>query len=286
MRSALGFFLSAGLHLAAALAFVVAWPMLRREPVVLPSVPIELLSEAEIAEMIEVPEAMRAEEPELDQPEPEPEPEEVEPEPVPETPPPTPEPEPEPLPEPEPEPEPQPEEPEVVEEPEPEPEEPKVTPPDPEPKPEPEDDPLAGLDDALLDLDPDKQERRQPNEVDEGQGAERDQERVGLGERLLANEEAAVLARMERCWVPLTGAPDASELVVSLRFELTREGALVEPPSVLNDREINRSGNAFWRVARDRAVSAVEDCAPYDFLSEERYSVWREFTMNFYPPGL
>ena len=262
MRGA-GLILSVGLHAGAAALAVIGWPYISPdEPLIIPDVPIELISEAELADEVSVPEQSRAEEPDP-APEPEPEPEPQEPEPAPE--PPAPEPDPEPA---------APPPPEEAEEPAPEPE-PKPDAPEPDPKPqppakpeEPEDD-LAGLDDLLKDLTPDEEERRKPREVSkEGAGGSADVERIGTGRTLTITEEAALKQAFVRCWQEPGVVPNREKLIVSVRVRVNRNGTLNGAPVVLNDNEINRSGNRFWQAARLNAVAAVTQCAPYDFLPD------------------
>ena len=163
-----------------------------------PYVPIEILAEADIAELTSVP-AARPEPDLVEEPEPvlpaeEPAellPEEAAPEEA------TPEPEPEPVPEPEPEvvePEPTPE-PEPEPEPEPVKEEPKPT-----PKPAPKDDELD-FDSLTKVIDKAKKNERPsgaPSEVAEV--ADQAQRRVGAGDRLTASETAKMRAAVSRCW--------------------------------------------------------------------------------------
>ena len=286
LNASLGTLTSLGLHAAAGVVVVIGWPYLNPvPPEPLPPIPVELLSEAEIADRVEVQAQAKVEEPE---PEPEPAPEEpepapeLEPESVQEAPPPEPEPVAPPAPEPEPEEAaPEPEEPEP--EPEPQPEPPAPEPPTPEPAADELD--FAALEDGLVDLDPDRREA--PREVaPDAEGSEFDAERVGLGQQLLASEEAAIRARVEgQCWNRQSGVPDIEKLVVQVRFQLDRQGEIVGQPKVLNAGQIARSGNAFWRVAEQRAVAAVQACAPYDYLAQDRYEVWRDITMRFIPPA-
>ena len=258
MRGA-GLILSVGLHAGAAALAVIGWPYLSPdEPLIIPDVPIELISEAEIADEVSIPEQSREEEPE---PAPEQAPEPQEPEPAPEPPAPEPEPEPAAPPPPEEADEPEPE-------PEPEPEAPKPdSAPEPEPDPEPEDD-LAGLDDVLRDLDPDKQERKAPSETPEAPGGTVDTDRVGTGRTLTLTEDVILKQAFARCWQEPGAVPNRERLVVTVRVRLNRNGTLAGTPSVLNDGEINRSGNRFWQAARINAVAAVTGCAPYDFLPD------------------
>ncbi|MBB4660349.1 cell envelope integrity protein TolA [Parvularcula dongshanensis] len=301
MRGAGPFFVSFGLHVLVLVGVVFGWltGFLSRpvDPDIVPIIPVELLSEAELTDRVSVQEMVRAEEPEpepepepaAEEPEPTPDPEPLppEPEPVPERPAPEPEPAPEPQPaEPEPAPEPTPAEPEPAKEaPEPEPE-PQPEPAEPEPAPEEPEDvlDLASLDDALKDLTPDDRAPSSPREVAEGTATgERDQEQIGLGDKLTVSEEALLQSAFEQCWNRQFGVPDQERLIVSVRIELNPDGTLDGSPRVLNDGQISRSGNRYWAVARQRALSAVIDCAPYDMVPERLLS--EPFVFNFKPPA-
>ncbi|MCI5045852.1 MAG: cell envelope integrity protein TolA [Aquisalinus sp.] len=271
------------LHVGAFMLAYLSLPDFRDNPLVEVIIPIEILSEAEIAEETSVPETTAAPEPEPEAPEPEPEPEPVAPEP---------EPEPEPVTEPEEvvPPLPEPEEAPVEEAPEPEPEpEEQPEPVQPEPEPESEPDPdnldLDFLEDALKDLTPDQQ-RNAPRETPNAVPGERNQDRIGLGQQLTATEYDRIKAHVEsRCWntQSFIGAPEPEKLVVRVEFELNRDGTLVGSPTVLNQTQIAVSGNPFWRVAERAAITAVRECAPYDFLPESKYDAWREIILNFNP---
>ena len=257
------------LHVAAFAVGYLAMPDFRRELIIEPIVPVEILREADLAEETSVPETTTEPEEEPEPVEPEPEPEPVQPEPEPE------QVEPEPVPELDPEPE----EPEEIEpEPEPEPE-----PPAPEPEPEPPEEDNLDFDDlesALENLDPDEDTSAPRETLEEG---DRDQERVGLGDQLTVNEMTAMLGAMLRCWNFDAGVPDAETLVVRVEFNLNRDGSIKGNPRVLNEGQISASGNPFWKVAERNAVNAVVKCAPYDFLAQERYEEWEEIQLNFDP---
>jgi len=241
-----------------------------------PTIPVELITEAELAERTNVPTMRR----------------EAEPTPEPESPPDDPvpvtqeialaEPEPEPAPPAPPAPEPEPPEPE----PEPEPEVPEPEP-EPEPRPEPVERPKpSGLNlDALADKAreaKDRQQVRDPSEVQNAQAGPVDVDGTGVG-RLTASEIALVRSHMQRCWSPPAGAPNAEKLVVTVSFDLNPDGTLRSPPKVTNSVQIDLSGNRYWKVAERDAVRAVIECQPYDFLPADRYEDWKEFEFNFDP---
>lgn len=286
-----GVFASVLLHLAiVGLGFTL--PQFRRFPDVAPEpyIPLELIREAELDLTTSIP-AARPEpvEEELEQPDlPEPEVEEEPPAPVEEVTPQQREPEPEPEPAP------------VIEEPEPEPEKPEIKP---EPKPEPPKETpnvkpkrqeTAELDlDALSQLinkEKQNEQQRRPSEAPSQttETADQARQRVGAGDRLTASDEAKMRAAIQRCWNAnvIIGAPEPEKLIVVIEFELNRDGTLASSPRVANSMQINLSGNRFWKVAEREAVNAVVKCAPYDFLPQERYATWKEFTLNFNPSDM
>ncbi len=265
MRFAIVF--SVLLHVGAFMVAYIALPDFRSNPLVDIIVPIEVLREAEIDDETSVPESITEPEPE-EQPVSEPEPAAIEPEPELEL-----EPEPEevvpPLPEP------------LIEEQEPVIEEQ----PTPEPKPKRDELDLDALGSLLTDLDPDKNVAAPRQAPSETPIAERNQDRVGLGERLTASEYSKVQAHLRACWNPQSfiGAPNAEKLRVEIEFNLNRDGSLLGQPRVSNQSQIRSSGNRFWLVAEREALNAILKCEPYDFLEQDRYDVWREFKFNFDP---
>lgn len=264
-----------------------------RELISEPTIPVELISEAKLAERTNVP-TIRKDVPEEAPPEPEipDEPVAIEPEPVPV------------LPEPVVDPvveapaEIAPPEPEVTTEPEPEPvpdvpapEAPKPKPKPPEPKPDPkpvkkpEKPKSDGLDldelDAFAEQAKNNQTQREPSEAPSAVRGSTDVD-GGVGE-LTASETALVKAHLKKCWTPLAGAPNAETLVVTIDFDLNRDGTLKTRPKVVNALQINTSGNRYWQVAEDIAMRAVLECQPYDFLPQDRYDIWKEIRLDFNP---
>jgi outer membrane biosynthesis protein TonB len=247
-----------------------------------PYVPIEIISQAELAEKTSVPAAAPKPKPEV-KPEPEPPaPEKVEapaPEPVEEkkpeteTPPPPPQEQAAPKPEPEP----------VAPEPEKKPE-----PPKPKPKPKPKKD-TGELDldrlSALVNKERAKEQPQQGAPSETPIESERTQRQVGAGDRLAASEKAKMQAAIYRCWQigAIAGMPEANRLIVTVEFELNRDGTLDGQPRVANEMQINLSGNKFWKVAEQSAVRAVVSCQPYDFFPQDKYSDWREWRLDFDP---
>ena len=251
------------------LAFMSLPSFLRTKVIEAPVVPIELISEAELAGETSVPAAA---------PKPKPKPEEKKPEPE-ETPAPPPkaeekalEPEPAPLPEPK------------KEEPKPEVKKDEPKPPVKKPKPKPKKDDLD-LDALSALVDKAKKEAPSDKVADAVEEADQPRARVGAGDRLTASEIDKMRAAISRCWNAgaIIGAPNPEKLIVVIDIDLNRDGSLKGDPRVVNALEISLSGNRFWQVAQQNAVRAVIACQPYDFFDQTRYNEWSAFSLHFDP---
>lgn len=256
---------------ALGLAFISLPEFLRTKVVEAPVIPIELIAEAELAEMTSVPAAAPKPKPKAEEPKDLPKPKEEAPKPTPKE-----EEKPQPAPEPAPE----------VKKPEPEPVKP---PPEEKPKPKPKPKPKSqdlDLDalSALVDKSR-KAETASETESDAALEAETARPAIGAGDRLTASEIDKMRAAVSRCWnaSAIIGAPEPEKLIVEIDIDLNRDGTLAGAPRVVNALEINLSGNRFWKVAEQNAVRAVQACQPYDFFDPSRYQEWKAFTLNFDP---
>ncbi|QNL17919.1 cell envelope integrity protein TolA [Hyphobacterium sp. CCMP332] len=261
MRTALVVFASLLVHAGFIVAGLFYFPQTVRQFTTSQIVPLELITE--IADVTNLPE------------------EEVEEEPVEEeAPPPVAEPEPEPEPEidmnaapeteaaPEPEPEP---EPEFV--PDPEPEAPAQPPAQTAPQPA---QPAReqSFDDMLRDLASSVDRDRSSSSSGQTQDSAASYEAIGV---TLAD---SIRSQAQRCYRGSADAPDPERLIVMVRVRLNRDGSLDGPPEALNRQAIDVSGDRYWRVARERALAAVIDCAPYR-LPAEYFSIWRRIDVTF-----
>ena len=264
-----GFVSSVLLHgCALGLAFLSLPEFLRTKVISAPVVPIDLISEAELAEKTSVPAA-------ASKPKPKPKPKAEKPPglPKPEAAPPKPTPKAEPEPAPKPIPK--------AEKPEPKPEAVK-------PKPAAKPKPKADLDlDALSALVDKSRKAETASDADSTAELEADRAReaIGAGDRLTVTEIDKMRAAVSRCWNAgaIIGAPEPEKLVVEIDIDLNRDGTLSGQPRIVNALEINLSGNRFWKVAEQNAVRAVVQCQPYDFFDVARYQDWKAFTLNFDP---
>lgn len=106
----------------------------------------------------------------------------------------------------------------------------------------------------------------------------------GAGSGLAATEADLVANAMYKCWRMPAAAKDAENLQVRLNVKLVI-GGYVESVSLIDQAASRRlsPGNEYWDIAERGAIAAVNKCAPYDFLPEERYGVWRELILNLRP---
>jgi len=132
-------------------------------------------------------------------------------------------------------------------------------------------------------------ETKTGRERQEGQRAERNQRGAGLGTQEVAalEDRARALARahLRRCWRMPIDLPDPDRLVVTVEFDLNRNGTLNGQPRVTNPR--NSTFDPAMRAAVEAAVRAVRVCDPYPFPDDpvvgEHYDVWRQTEFTFRP---
>lgn len=201
------------------------------------------------------------------------------------TPPPAPAPpEPEPAPpEPEPEPEPAPPEPEPTPEPEvaPEPQldlskapPPRVRPKPPAPQPpQPEADFNTDKIAALLDKQKPQGAAPQPDQPQQlgVQGGDN-------SNQLSQNEIDFLRRQLENCWSLQAGMEAAESIAIEVQMVLNIDGTLAGPPRVLNT-----GAGAQYQIAAERALRAVQVCAPYSYMPQEKYDTWQVIEFNFDP---
>lgn len=137
----------------------------------------------------------------------------------------------------------------------------------------------------LRNFDAEKGRRRQ-----EGERSDRTQEGAGLGTAEVAAMEdrvrALVRRHLLRCWRMPIDQPDPGRLVVTLEFELDRNGNLRGQPRVTSPRIT--TFDAPMRAAVDAAQRAVRTCDPYPFPEDpvvgQHYETWDQLEFTFRPP--
>jgi outer membrane biosynthesis protein TonB len=162
---------------------------------------------------------------------------------------------------------------------------------DPEPETQEPDEPvfdldkLSGLVNKTRSTAPEKnQQQTLQSEQNTYRFAEAARSSSGEGTDMTLSEMDALQSAMYKCWRMPADAQNPEKLVVSLDVKLL-PGGFVDDVRV-KDRTKSRMrdpGNPFWDVAEQRALRAVSQCAPYDFLPDEKYANWRSLTLNFAP---
>jgi outer membrane biosynthesis protein TonB len=90
---------------------------------------------------------------------------------------------------------------------------------------------------------------------------------------------------IEQCWNPPAGAPHPEQLIVQFHLMLNPDGSVSGTPQLTAESNAAAAGNPFMRAAADAARRAIYVCAPYK-LPQDRYSDWRDSTVNFDPRDL
>jgi len=146
-------------------------------------------------------------------------------------------------------------------------------------------DKLAGLVNKTRDTAPEaNQQQALQSEQNFYRFAESARAGSGAATEMTLSEMDALQSAMYKCWRMPADARNPEKLVVTLDVSLLPDG-FVEDVKLTRKLQ-NRArdpGNPFWDVAEQRAARAVSQCAPYDFLPNERYQDWRRLTLNFAP---
>ena len=152
-------------------------------------------------------------------------------------------------------------------------------PPEPEKPKEVDLDMLAGLINKVREQAPEKnQQQALQSDTNSYVFADIAREGVGAGTQMTVSELTALQSAMYKCWSIPAAAPNPAELIVPVKVSLFPDG-YVNQVKLGSFREINH----FHKLAADEAIRAVNKCQPYDFLPAEKYSQWREMTLNFRP---
>ena len=142
-------------------------------------------------------------------------------------------------------------------------------------------------DPGLIDRSKDRPRPRPTN----GQTSDRTQEGAGLGTAEVAALEdrasSMVDRHMARCWRMPDDLPDPERLVVTVAFQVGRNGALMGQPRVISPR--NYTFDPPMAEAANRALRAVRQCDPYEILARdpvvgEHYEIWRDQEVTFGRP--
>lgn len=99
---------------------------------------------------------------------------------------------------------------------------------------------------------------------------------------LSMSEQDAIRSQIAKCWNVPAGAKDAHELIVVLKIQLERDGALIKV-ELANESKARYSRDNFFRAAADSAMRAVRQCSPLQNLPPDKFDTWREMELTFDP---
>lgn len=106
----------------------------------------------------------------------------------------------------------------------------------------------------------------------------------GAATDMTLSEMDALQSAMYKCWRMPSDARNPEKLIVTVDVRLLPDGFVEDVKLTRTFQNRGRDpNNPFWDVAEQRALRAVSQCAPYDFLPNESYQNWRRLTLNFAP---
>lgn len=88
---------------------------------------------------------------------------------------------------------------------------------------------------------------------------------------------------MQTCYRGADDMPEPESKWAQVRAELHPDGSLAAPARI-----IEHSGGRYGEIVAQRAIDAVTECAPYDFLPAALYdgpNGWNTLTLNFVNNG-
>ncbi len=95
----------------------------------------------------------------------------------------------------------------------------------------------------------------------------------------------ALKNQIAQCWNPPVGAPHPERLIPVFQLFLNPDGSVAQPPQLSADSAAVAASDPFMRAAAEAARRAIYTCAPYK-LPADKYSTWRDITINFDPRQL
>ncbi|MBS9479202.1 cell envelope biogenesis protein TolA [Ancylobacter radicis] len=101
---------------------------------------------------------------------------------------------------------------------------------------------------------------------------------VGTAATLSQTEIDALRARLMQLWNPPAGAANPEELIVTIRIRLNQDGTLSGPPMV-----VTSGTSPFFMTARDSAIRAIFRGQPFNMLNPAKYEAWKDIEVTFDP---
>lgn len=99
----------------------------------------------------------------------------------------------------------------------------------------------------------------------------------GADDNMAATIGDAIRQRVAKCWNIPPGAREAN-ITLKIHFQLNADGTVSGLPQV-----VNGSSDPLFTTTAQSAVSALMDCAPYDFLPQDKYELWQDNNMIVNP---
>jgi hypothetical protein len=99
-------------------------------------------------------------------------------------------------------------------------------------------------------------------------------------QKLSQSEMDALRGMVEQNWTIMPGQVTASDIAITVHFELDEGGNLVGQPEVV--KTAGGDGSSLQALAGG-AVRAVMKSAPFDKLPKDKYDTWKTVTVTFYP---
>ncbi|MGJ8531207.1 MAG: cell envelope biogenesis protein TolA [Alphaproteobacteria bacterium] len=117
----------------------------------------------------------------------------------------------------------------------------------------------------------------------QGAAPQPEQQQLGVqngdnSNQLSQNEIDFLRRQLESCWSLQAGMEAAESIAVRVEMVLNIDGTIAGPPRVLN----SGTGISF-QIASERALRAVQACAPYSYMPQEKYDTWSVIEFNFDP---
>lgn len=139
------------------------------------------------------------------------------------------------------------------------------------------DDLLADTEDLLKDLQKEtkpKKKQVQRKELKD-QGTDKPRNSAGKNEGNQARVIDVIKSQIKQreCYRSVKDLPDWEKLDVTIRFQLDSKGRISKPPERIEPKSID-SHSRLILVASERAIRAIQLCAPFN-LPEEEYDLWK-----------
>jgi hypothetical protein len=134
-------------------------------------------------------------------------------------------------------------------------------------------------------------EQNQTHRRQEGAASDRNRQGAGAGtaETAAIEDRLRALARAHisrnQCWRMPVDLPNPETLVITVQFDLARNGSLIGQPRVTSPS--NYALNPYMRAAAEAAQRAIRQCDPFPFADDpvvgDRYDLWRQMEYTFRP---